>query len=385
MNAKLWKKLSTVFSVHQDSENFSNISDYRLKYYESWRLFRKNYYPTDKVLKSKNLNEIYNVWTLVGEFCQVAHFSASVVIAKSSVDPQKDGKIYSDFDPETIFGQDNHLNCSGSMKLMAQLIGKMFVYLDEAIFNEQKGNFDLARLAYKKTRILMRVEAMSDEYNDTYVKVLLSAESILLDIESNWEDLVNYQMITKLTSMLQINVATDMFKFLTLNNYQNWARLKEDYGTPKDLKDLSQYFKKIFAFIEDLRHSLNCAKKLFSAASLQKTKVDETYGQSKTNFLPWYTPEEERTTLPDLSLAHDLLQKIESIFFTFTEKTSLLEITEKVNNIYCINRKKYSTLTKQPRKVFGLSSSSQNFNQKKTEDIQYVDDLLQHDSFTISH
>ena len=374
----LWKTLALVQS---GSENFSTMETFRLEVYKYWQLFKDHFYQSKTCLKTKSVDEIFKLWKRLGKFSSYVQLAFAVV---------KNDMEIAELNFALTFNP--HFNSTTQMKL---LISTFFENIDEAISNEQRGDFELARLAYKKALVQMSEAASAGQSDTAISKLLLMVESDLKTIVDNWEWVAVNKALYKPNPLFQLDAPLDLFFIAIMKIYQRWGRLQFDINQSDDRQDLYNHFIDIVTVVREENHLSQALLELFQTSAIPLLPchiVEQAYSESKSYFRQWYIPDKDRTTviktdLPEkdratvikTDLAFDFVQQMGIAAVSNSSDITVEEMNDRINEAYTLNRKKYSTLTQLKRVTFGLALPPQTFNNnnsaKKHEELEYVDDI----------
>ena len=363
----LWKTLASVQSGPSDSENFSTMETYRLEVYKYWQLFKDHFYQSKNCLNTKSVDEIFKLWKRLGKFSSYVQLAFAVV---------KNDMEIAELNFALTFNP--HFNSTTQMKL---LISTFFENIDEAISNEQRGDFELARLAYKKALVQMSEAASAGQSDTAISKLLLMVESDLKTIVDNWEWVAVNKALYKPNPLFQLETPHDLFFIAIMKIYQKWGRLQFDIDQSEDRQDLYNHFIDIVTVVREENHLSQALLELFQTSAIPLLPchiVEQAYSESKSYFRQWYIAEKDRTTVIKTDLAFDFVQQMGIAAVSNGSDITVEEMNDRINEAYTLNRKKYSTLTQQKRVAFGSSQSPQTFkkdNAKKHEELEYVDDI----------
>ena len=379
----LWKTLAFVQSGPSDSENFSTMETFRLEVCKYWQIFKDHFYKSKNCLKTKSVGEIFKLWKRLGKFSKYVKLAFAVV---------KNDMEIAELNFALTFNP--HFNSTTQMKL---LISTFFENIDEAISNEQRGDFELARLAYKKALVQMseavsagqsenwtvgQLDKWTHGQSDTAIsKLLLMVESDLKTIVDNWEWVAVNKALYKPNPLFQLDAPLDLFFIAIMKIYQKWGRLQFDINQSDDRQDLYNHFIDIVTVVREENHLSQALLELFQTSAIPLLPchiVEQAYSESKSYFRQWYIPEKDRTTIIKTDLAFDFVQQIGIAAVSNGSDITVEEMNDRINEAYTLNRKKYSTLTQQKRVAFGSSQPPQTFNNnnaKKHEETEYVDDI----------
>ncbi len=288
MDSNLWRKFASFSSGHPDSKVISEIKEYRLNSYCGlWQIFKAHFYPSGKALKQKSVDEIYKVWTWIDEFCHCGYIMAFVVTSSDlEMDKTTDPTVHQYYNSFMK-------NCMKSFDFKKQrtlLINNLFLNIDEAICNEQKGEFDLARKAYKKAQAQMREAVSSGQFEKGIKAVcLMIVESTLKEIDANWEYKVFLQTGYKPNPPFQFNATADIPYTLMAKNYQERERLQADFSKPKDIHQL-------YKFLEDIVQLISAVNYISQLPSqIAQFPAKENNQELAIQFSPWCILDEEKT------------------------------------------------------------------------------------------
>jgi tetratricopeptide (TPR) repeat protein len=363
----LWKTLASVQSGPSDSENFSTMETFRLEVCKYWQIFKDHFYKSKNCLKTKSVGEIFKLWKRLGKFSKYVKLAFAVV---------KNDMEIAELNFALTFNP--HFNSTTQMKL---LISTFFENIDEAISNEQRGDFELARLAYKKALVQMSEAASAGQSDTAISKLLLMVESDLKTIVDNWEWVAVNKALYKPNPLFQLDAPLDLFFIAIMKIYQKWGRLQFDIDQSEDRQDLYNHFIDIVTVVREENHLSQGLLELFQTSDISLLPchiVEQAYSESKSYFRQWYIPEKDRTTVIKTDLAFDFVQQMGIAAVSNSSDITVEEMNDRINEAYTLNRKKYSTLTQRKRVVFGSSQPPQTFNNnnaKKHEETEYVDDI----------
>jgi hypothetical protein len=354
MDPNLWKKLASCMTGPQKSEILSDIQKKRLQHYQQWKIIKNCNYPTSKALKAQSEAEVFNLWMMIGKFCDFGQSIANNL----------------NFMTHAGFEQCYHSHVITKIpdnEMQIKQLHTLFQNIDEAICNEQKGNFELARLAYKKAQVQMRKAASYGTFDKKISQLCLNIESHLKEIDTIWECMVAFQSCHKPNPLFQINRNSDIFYTLMMRNYHHWDVLRSDLSTPKEVNyHSSKFFMGAETMVKAVKDVLMIPTICFSLCP---------FSVKQAQFEQWYIPEVDRPPMKNTGWAFHLFEKICS-FVSEGYDYSFTEVNEKTSRMYSLNRQKYSTLTKLNRATFGLALPPQAFNAKANEESKYVDDIV---------
>ncbi len=271
--------------IIKEAEIIEEVQEYRLKYRQFWKTFKDHFFPTVEALKAKSVVEVFDLWKEVCQFCIYGYVGASVINAVVIPGSETDETTKPYYD----LLLKNHSERRDAN--FSYLVSGLFSNIEEAICNEQKGNFELARLAYKKAQTQMREAAASSRKLVKEINQLcLKADLLLREIDANWEYKVLLQTGYKPNPPFQFNATADIPYTLMAKNYQEWDRLRVDVSKPKYF--LNEMFK-VFEDIVQLISAVNYISQL--PIKIVQFPVKQNNQELAIQFSPWCILDEEKT------------------------------------------------------------------------------------------
>ena len=373
-----WKRLTKIFSgnnkeVPKNGQQFVKVQKLRSKYIDCWKVFRTSHYPVNTVLIGKDTASIFSFCQKIENICDVGTRTAeSIFLYLDTKDDE-----YLVCETEAVFQTECMQHTRSDMKSLIQTVSQI---VQNALTNEQKGNFSEARSDYRKALIYVK------EYNKTLhheyqIFLLKDVTSHLEYIEKNWDSWEKLISSSSPNPHFKIFNINDIVTVLQMHVYKEFIELKKQFLIEKTVSGLFEDWKGMTSFVFMIWATVN-----FALNSSDKNTPEE----NSRPFQPWYTPDEERSIVCDESLANDVLKNVARIVMSKKgiirnkegmEVRSCTTLKIAFCELFAKNRKKYSTLKKMNKLIFGVSVSPQMMiSNSESETAEFVDDNLSFDA-----
>ena len=364
---KQWNRLTEIISgqseeAPENSQKFVEVRKLRSKFISCWKVYRKSHYPINTLLKAKDFASNHALWKQIEKFCGIGTRTAIHIFAYLATN----NDTYLVLDTELVFHTERQLLESQVREACLNVCQNV----QNALTNEQKGNFTEARSDYRKALGVVKDLDIHAKLRETIVKDIML---YLENLENQWESWQKMFPSSPPDSLFRTFCSNDIPSINQIANYKEFAKLKKQILVEKkDLEGVLDDWENLTKLVKSISYST-----YFAEVHIKYKHVLEIVEENaRRPFQPWYIPDEERSIVCDERLAIDWLKKANEITNgrAWNDRPNAL-----IYQYFVQNRKKYSTLKKMKKSVFGLSASPR---MSKSEKLRYVDDALSFDDVT---